>query len=534
MRAARRAWTATSSAPARCRPRPASPPARWRISFTERPRSRSRRSESSSSYRARHHSPPSIWRTSCACARQVQRSSWRLRASTMPPKPSTIWSTSSLRDAWTSWESTSRSSAGGANELRHARPSRRRGHVRPDRAGLRHDEPTDDGGPRPAPGATDGRGRGAPPRQGARSVGPRRRAGGGGGAGRRPSHGARLLRANARARTPEVDDRRVDFGRHARASVRGRIVRYGDGRVRDPQRRGPRRRARRAGTRAPARRPSRLSRDHASEWRASTVLRSLVRRARAAGRTAPSWRVRLHLSARERPSLPGARRSGQGDAQRRIRRGRLAPPRRRDRRTPRCEGRMSALATVRAAPGLDAYLELLEARLERSVGSHPGLVGEIGADTLAAGGKRLRPVLVFLCTPPDDRGGERAVAGGAAVELVHMATLVHDDLLDGADLRRGRPTAWAEHGDVAAKATGDYLFARAFSELAGTGDAQAVAVLADAALALARGEALQRRQAFRPDTTVEEYLARCSLKTGKLFEAACLLGGRSGTLGAFG
>jgi geranylgeranyl pyrophosphate synthase len=194
---------------------------------------------------------------------------------------------------------------------------------------------------------------------------------------------------------------------------------------------------------------------------------------------------------------------------------------------------VSALATVRAAPGLDAYLELLEARLERSVGSHPGLVGEIGTDTLAAGGKRLRPVLVFLCTPAEDRTGERAVAGGAAVELVHMATLVHDDLLDGADLRRGRPTAWAEHGTGAAKATGDYLFARAFAELAGTGDARAVAVLADAALALARGEALQRRQAFRPDTTVDEYLTRCSLKTGKLFEAACVLGG-DGELGAFG
>jgi geranylgeranyl pyrophosphate synthase len=195
---------------------------------------------------------------------------------------------------------------------------------------------------------------------------------------------------------------------------------------------------------------------------------------------------------------------------------------------------VSALATVRAAPGLDAYLELLEDRLERSVGSHPGLVGEIGTDTLAAGGKRLRPVLVFLCTPHEGRAGERAVSGGASVELVHMATLVHDDLLDGADLRRGRPTAWAEHGEGAAKAAGDYLFARAFAELASTGDARAVSLLANAALALARGEALQRRQAFRPDTTVDEYLARCSLKTGKLFEAACLIGGAKADLGAFG
>ncbi|MGH3052447.1 MAG: polyprenyl synthetase family protein, partial [Gaiellaceae bacterium] len=107
-------------------------------------------------------------------------------------------------------------------------------------------------------------------------------------------------------------------------------------------------------------------------------------------------------------------------------------------------------------------------------------------------------------------------------------------LLDGADLRRGRPTAWAEHGDGAAKASGDYLFARAFAELAATGDVEAVAVLADAALSLARGEALQRRQAHRPDTTVEEYLERCSLKTGKLFEAACVLGGGRPGLGAFG
>lgn len=195
---------------------------------------------------------------------------------------------------------------------------------------------------------------------------------------------------------------------------------------------------------------------------------------------------------------------------------------------------MNALATVRSAPGLDDYLDLLEERLEDAVAAYPGLVGEIGAETLAAGGKRLRPLLVFLATPPEQRAGERAVAGGAAVELVHMATLVHDDLLDGAALRRGRPTVWAAHGARAAEASGDYLFARAFAQLAVTRDAAAVALLADAALALARGEALQRQQAFRPDTTVEDYLRRCSLKTGKLFEAACLLGSGLPGLGSFG
>ncbi len=112
-----------------------------------------------------------------------------------------------------------------------------------------------------------------------------------------------------------------------------------------------------------------------------------------------------------------------------------------------------------------------------------------------------------------------------------MATLVHDDLIDGAEFRRGRTAAWPAFGPDAAKAAGDYLFARAFAELAATGDAEAVATLADATLRLARGEALQRSQAHDPETPVEAYLERCALKTGKLFEAACRLGGGSGAFG---
>jgi geranylgeranyl pyrophosphate synthase len=114
-----------------------------------------------------------------------------------------------------------------------------------------------------------------------------------------------------------------------------------------------------------------------------------------------------------------------------------------------------------------------------------------------------------------------------------MATLVHDDLVDGAKVRRGKAAAWAAHGPGAARATGDYLFARAFAELAAEGDLRAVAELADACLCLARGEALQRRQLHDPDTTVDAYLERCSLKTGKLFEASCSLGS-GGKLGRFG
>jgi len=189
---------------------------------------------------------------------------------------------------------------------------------------------------------------------------------------------------------------------------------------------------------------------------------------------------------------------------------------------------VTALEVVRAAPGLDEYLAEVELELESSVARYPGLVAEVGASALAAGGKRLRPALAFLSSSPED---SPPLAAGVAVELVHMATLVHDDLIDGAAVRRGRAAAWTEHGEAAAKAAGDYLFARAFSVLAATGDVGRVAVLADAALALARGEAMQRRQQHDPDISVDDYLERCSLKTGKLFEASCVLGGGSGEYG---
>ena len=191
---------------------------------------------------------------------------------------------------------------------------------------------------------------------------------------------------------------------------------------------------------------------------------------------------------------------------------------------------MTTLEQVRRLPGLESYLERVEERLEAAVARHPGVVADVGADALAAGGKRLRPLLAFLSAPD---GAPPPVAAGVAVELVHMATLVHDDLIDGATVRRGRAAAWAAHGADAAIATGDYLFAQAFAELCTDGDLAATAVLADASLALARGEALQRRQRNDPDTTVESYLERCALKTGRLFEAACLLGS-AGTLRGFG
>jgi octaprenyl-diphosphate synthase len=188
---------------------------------------------------------------------------------------------------------------------------------------------------------------------------------------------------------------------------------------------------------------------------------------------------------------------------------------------------VSAPAAIRAAPGLDAYLEEVEERVEVAVARYPGIAADAGAEALA-GGKRLRPLLVFLAAPV---GAPPPAAAGVAVELVHMATLIHDDLIDAAELRHGRASVWSLHGARTAVAAGDYLFARAFAELAATGDVGAVAILADAAVSLSRGEALQSRQAHDPETSIESYLERCALKTGTLFEAACRLAGGSGEFG---
>jgi geranylgeranyl pyrophosphate synthase len=195
---------------------------------------------------------------------------------------------------------------------------------------------------------------------------------------------------------------------------------------------------------------------------------------------------------------------------------------------------------VLAAGGADLarLLERTEERLAEVAGSHGTVLARHAGGTLTAGGKRLRPVLVFLCGAGPD---ERLVAAGAAVELLHMATLVHDDVLDGAELRRGRPTVFAEGGRVAATATGDLLFSRAFAELAATGGEDAVRALSTASSALARGELMQREDAWSPDVSEARYLERCRLKTASLFEASCRLGALFGgrpeladALGRFG
>jgi geranylgeranyl pyrophosphate synthase len=181
---------------------------------------------------------------------------------------------------------------------------------------------------------------------------------------------------------------------------------------------------------------------------------------------------------------------------------------------------------------LPARLGEVEEQLRAATAGHGETLGADAAATLAAGGKRLRPLLVLLCA--GETGGAASVRAATAIELIHMATLVHDDVLDDAPLRRGLPTVAATSGRDRAVATGDLLFSRAFALLSAAGDARSVELLAEASVALARGELAQRHDAFDLGVSEDRYLARCRLKTATLFESACLLGRDDEHLGRFG
>jgi geranylgeranyl pyrophosphate synthase len=171
-------------------------------------------------------------------------------------------------------------------------------------------------------------------------------------------------------------------------------------------------------------------------------------------------------------------------------------------------------------------LDLVEQRLATTADAYPGVLGRACLATLAAGGKRVRPLLTLLSARRDDGLHEPVLRAAASVELLHMATLVHDDVLDRAVLRRGRATVVHEFGADVAVSAGNYLLARAFSELAGAGDAGAVDMLSAAAVGLSQGEVLQRDEAHDVGISEEQYVRRCARKTADLFAAACRLGAR--------
>ncbi len=202
---------------------------------------------------------------------------------------------------------------------------------------------------------------------------------------------------------------------------------------------------------------------------------------------------------------------------------------------------MSAVEAVVAAGGVEArnVMDRVEERMHDLATGHGAVLARHAGETIAAGGKRLRPLLVCLSAGVPVPETDGLVRAAVAVELVHAATLVHDDVLDGSALRRGRPTVVASAGRLMATATGDLLFSRAFSELVATRSVDAVRTLARASSELASGELMQREDAWNPEVSLERYLDRCRLKTAVLFRAACELGALEGggpvsALGGFG
>ena len=168
--------------------------------------------------------------------------------------------------------------------------------------------------------------------------------------------------------------------------------------------------------------------------------------------------------------------------------------------------------------------ELVRARL----GSDVVLVRQVAEYIVAGGGKRLRPALVLLSAGasgyPGPEGGERHYEMAAVVEFIHTATLLHDDVVDASDRRRGRKTANAEFGNAAAVLVGDFLYSRAFQMMLAADSMRVMQVLADATNTIAEGEVLQLMNCHDPAVDERGYLEVIRRKTAKLFEAAARLG----------
>ena len=187
---------------------------------------------------------------------------------------------------------------------------------------------------------------------------------------------------------------------------------------------------------------------------------------------------------------------------------------------------------------LDQIRELVADDLRRvdqvvvaRLASDVALVNEIARYIVAGGGKRLRPLAVLLAARACGYKGERHVEAAAVIEFIHTATLLHDDVVDGSDLRRGRETSNHVWGNPASVLVGDYLYSRAFQLMVSLENLRIQEVMANATNAIAEGEVLQLMNAHDPDTSEQRYLEVIYRKTAKLFEAgaqvAAILAGAS-------
>jgi octaprenyl-diphosphate synthase len=178
-------------------------------------------------------------------------------------------------------------------------------------------------------------------------------------------------------------------------------------------------------------------------------------------------------------------------------------------------------AIERIAPGL----ELVERAMREQLGSASALVGHLGGHVLGAGGKRIRPALLLLCAELCGYTGPRWVQVAAAVELLHTATLLHDDVVDLSELRRGRPSANAIWGNRRAVLAGDYLYARASAMIVEDGDLDILWIFADTIRRMAEGELLQLERSFDSTVTEAHYFQVIERKSAVLLSAACESGG---------
>ena len=151
--------------------------------------------------------------------------------------------------------------------------------------------------------------------------------------------------------------------------------------------------------------------------------------------------------------------------------------------------------------------------------SDVALVNQVAQYIIGGGGKRLRPLSVVLAARACGYTGGKHVDAAAIIEFIHTATLLHDDVVDGSDKRRGRDTANHVFGNEASVLVGDYLYSRAFQMMVGLGNLRIQEVMANATNTIAEGEVLQLMNAHDPDTTEQRYLDVIYRKTAKLFEA---------------
>ncbi|MCZ7565176.1 MAG: octaprenyl diphosphate synthase [Burkholderiales bacterium] len=169
-------------------------------------------------------------------------------------------------------------------------------------------------------------------------------------------------------------------------------------------------------------------------------------------------------------------------------------------------------------------LAAVDAVIRRRLESDVLLIRQVAEYIIASGGKRLRPVLLLLAAGAAGNRGTHRHELAAVVEFIHTATLLHDDVVDESDLRRGRATANASFGNAASVLVGDFLYSRAFQMMVGVGSMRVMDVLADATNVIAEGEVLQLLNVRNPEVAEADYLEVIRRKTAKLFEAAARLG----------